>query len=321
MKFNLVLTLVALSFCGRLLSQNIVHDNGRLTVAGNKIVNKNGKPVSFAGNSFFWGNDNWQGEKFYNANVVNWLVSDWKSSIVRVAMGVDETGGYISSPESNKAKVKVLVDAAIAANIYVIIDWHSHHAELYTEQAKVFFSEMAKLYGSYDNVMFELYNEPKQIPWSTVKSYAEAVIPVIRQYSQNLILVGSPTWSQDVNLAADQPIVMTSNLAYTIHFYAGTHKQALRDKCDYALNKGIALFATEWGTCDASGEGNFDMAESRRWIDYLDRNEISHCNWSICDKVETASVLLPGANVNGGWTELAPSGQFVRDIIRAHKID
>jgi len=168
-----------------------------------------------------------------------------------MGMGV-ERGGYLDNPDAEKAKVIAVVDAAIAKGIYVIIDWHDHAAENHVEQAKTFFAEMAQKYGQYPNVIFETYNEPLQTSWAQViKPYHEELVPVIRNYAQDIIIVlGTRTWSQDVDEAANDPVHGT-NLAYTLHFYAATHKGGLRDKAMYALNRGIALMVTEWGTCRA----------------------------------------------------------------------
>ncbi|WP_082026385.1 glycoside hydrolase family 5 protein [Flammeovirga sp. OC4] len=295
-----------------------VTDNGLLQVKGNKIVNKEGKPIRFAGPSLFWSNNYWGGEKFYNKNVVSWVKKDWHAGIIRAAMGAEDNGGYFEDPVSNKARVEAVVEAAIANDMYVIIDWHSHHANEHDwEKASTFFAEMAQKYGHHDNVLYEIYNEPLKISWSSkIKPYAESIIKTIRQYdSDNIIIVGTPTWSQDVDQAADDPIDQP-NIAYTLHFYAGSHGQSLRDKGTYALSKGVALFVTEWGAVNANGDGEVNYEETKAWIDWMKANDISHCNWSINDKAEGASALYSGTSNKGGWSKLTASGTFVREIIK-----
>ena len=268
--------------------------------------------------SLFWSNPGWGGDKFYNSSVVNNLADGWSATIIRAAMGV-ESGGYLSSPDSEKAKVKTVVDAAIAKGIYVLIDWHYSSAAIYTDQAKAFFKEMAQTYGSQPNVIYEIFNEPTSVAWGDLKTYAEAVIGEIRGAgSQNLVVVGTPTWSQDVDLAAANPVTKYGNVAYTLHFYAGTHKQSLRDKASAAMAKGIALFVTEWGTCDASGNGGLDLNESQTWIDFMNQNKLSWCNWSLNDKAETASALVSGASTTGPWadSQLTESGKFVKKAMQ-----
>ena len=290
-----------------------------LTVNGSQIQ-VGGEHIGLAGNSFFWSNEGYGAERFYNASVVDWLKTDWQSKIVRAAMGVEEFGGYITHPEQNRTRVETIVDAAIDEDLYVIIDWHSHHAENYQAQAISFFQDMARKYGDNNNVIYEVYNEPIHVSWSgTVKPYAEAVIAAIREIDpDNLVIVGSPTWSQDVHEVAADPITRFDNIAYTLHFYAGTHTEFLRDRAERAMNDGIAIMVTEWGTVNADGNGAVDVAETNRWIEWMDQYNLTHLNWSVHDKDEGASVIRPGAATNGGWTasSLTTSGAFVRDIVR-----
>ncbi len=306
------------SYTNIVVETNWVETYGMLKVSGNKIVDKNGNPVQLRGMSLFWSNPNWGGEKFYNINVVTNLARYWGANIIRAAMGV-ENGGYLTTPNTEKNKVKTIVEAAKTTGIYVIIDWHAH--DVHTTEAVSFFSEMAQLYKDYDNVIFEIFNEPDYESWATVKQYALQVIQAIRSKGANqLIVVGTPTWSQDVDIAANDPITGYSNIAYTLHFYAGTHKQFLRDKAVTAMNKGLALFVTEWGTCDASGNGGLDLTESQVWINFMDQYKLSWCNWSLNDKAETASALVPGASTTGPWpdSQLTPSGKFVKQKIMAN---
>jgi endoglucanase len=294
-----------------------VADVAPLSVSGNQI-RANGQPASFAGNSLFWSNTGWGGERYYNANVVRWLKTDWKSTVVRAAMGVDDDGGFLQDPNGNRNRVKAVVDAAIANDMYVIIDWHSHHAESYRSNAIAFFQEMARTYGTRNHVIYEIYNEPLQISWSgTIKPYAQAVISAIRAIDpDNLIVVGTPSWSQDVDVAAADPIGGT-NIAYALHFYAGTHGQYLRDKAQTALNRGVALFVTEWGSVNANGDGGVATAETNAWMSFLKSRNISHANWATNDKAEGASALVPGASTSGGWSanQLTASGTLAKQII------
>lgn len=295
---------------------SIVEKHGRLQVNGNKIVDKNNEAVSFAGNSFFWSNDNWGGYRFYKKSTVSWLKLDWQATIIRAAIGVDDSGGYIESKTNNVNRAKTLIDAAIEEGLYIIIDWHSHHAENYQEEAIEFFSEMAELYGGYDNIIYEIYNEPLDISWSNVlKPYSEKVIKAIREIDpDNLILVGTPTWSQDVDLAAQDPITTDSNLAYVLHFYTVHHQQWLRDRASEALNSGIALFITEWGSLGYTQ----DDPETENWMQWCRDNKISHCSWSVNDKEEEWSIVKSGSNTGGNWSDdkLTESGKLSRDIIR-----
>jgi endoglucanase len=286
-----------------------VATHGMLRVVGNRVVGKHGAPVALRGMSLFW--SQWSGT-LYSASVVATLAREWNANVVRAAMGVDQ-GGYLTNPDAERARVITVVDAAIAEGIYVIIDWHDHDATQHTDAARAFFVDMATRYGNVPNVLFEVFNEPDYETWTAVKAYAEDVIGAIRATgAENLVIVGSPTWSQDVDVAAANPITNRTNVAYTLHFYAGTHGAALRSKATVALANGLALFVTEWGTCEANGNGNVDLVSSQTWLDFLATNDISAVNWSVIDKNESCAALVPGATLPWSESEVTTSGRFAR---------
>lgn len=291
---------------------------GKLRVQGNRIVGQDGKPVVLRGMSLFW--SQWMGE-FYNAEAIEWLRNDWGCDVVRVAMGVEQ-GGYLENPQQEVDKVKTVVDAAIALGMYVIIDWHDHNAHRHQDAAKTFFAAAAQHYGTHPNVIYEIYNEPlKEYLWAeNIKPYHTAIIQTIRQHDpNNLIVCGTPFWCQKPDEAARDPLPFT-NIAYSLHFYAGTHKQAQRDAAAAALKSGVALFATEFGASQADGNGKIDVEETKKWWQFLEENQISWCNWSLADKVESSAALREGTDYYGDWSErdLTESGILVRSELRRH---
>src|SRR6185437_11222319 len=269
--------------------KTIVERYGQLSVKGNYIISEHGDTVQLRGMSFFW--SQWMGQ-FYNADVVRWLKDDWKCTVVRAAMGVDN-GGYLEQAYEEKAKVMKVVKAAIDQGIYVIIDFHSHIAYEELDVAKDFFAEMAKKFGSYPNVLYEVYNEPLgETSWpDEIKPYEEAVIKTIRMYDpDNIVICGNRQWDQQPEEAASDPIE-DANAVYSLHFYAASHGQELRDNAERAMRKGKAIFCSEFGTCDYTGNGKMDTVATRQWLDFLDKHKISCCNWSIADKEETSAIL------------------------------
>ena len=302
-----------------------------ITTEGNQVL-FGGQQGSIAGMSLFWSNFS-EGGKFYTQGVVEKLKNDWGSKLIRAAMGVEESGGYLTNKSDNLNRVKTVVDAAIANDMYVIIDWHTHYAQDYQPQAIEFFEDMARTYGQYDNVIYEIYNEPKcpagtadadcnfetKTTWAEIKDYAEEVIAAIRAIdNDNLIIVGTPFYSQFVDEASESPI-NDVNVAYTLHFYAAStsHQTVLQNRARVALKNGIPLFVTEWGTVGASGDGAVNAEWSDNWMEFLYNNNISHANWSISDKAEGASLLKPGSNGANGWSEsdLTESGLYVKQQI------
>ncbi len=295
-----------------------IKENGKLSVKGTQLVNEKGNPIVLRGMSFGW--HNWW-PRFYIAGAVIFLKNDWGCNVVRAAMGVEPAGAYLNRPDWSKEKIKAVVDAAIKEDIYVIIDWHSHNIKL--EEAKKFFTEMATAYRDRPNVIYEIFNEPERQSWDEVKAYSIELIKTIRAIDpDNIILVGSPHWDQDVHVAADDPITGYNNLMYTLHFYAATHKQSLRDRGSYALGKGLPLFISESAGMEATGNGPLDMEEWNQWIDWAESNKISWITWSVSDKNETCSVLQTSAGDTGNWkaSDLKESGRKTREMIRKYHV-
>jgi endoglucanase len=302
--------------------RTVVERYGQLRVAGTMLLNAAGKPVQLRGISSF--GLQYAG-KYANEEVIRWLRDDWNMQIWRAALYTSE-GGYIQQP-ALKSKVIDSVEAAIRLGIYVLIDWHilpDRDPGLYQKQAIAFFGEMAQRYGKYPNVLYEICNEPngEDVTWQgAVKPYAEAVIAGIRRYDpDNIIIVGTPTWSQDVDVAAEDPLTGFDNIMYTLHFYAGTHGQFLRDKATAALKKGLPLFVTECGTSQATGGGGVYEKEFLDWLSFLKKHRISWINWSLTNKGEDSGILVMNADREGRghWTEeeLSVSGKLVRSILR-----
>jgi len=322
MRFIHYLLLLCLISCSKATSQEISEDRNTdkitstlspLAVTNNQLVDQKGNPVLLRGISYGW--HNWW-PRFYNAETVALFKKEWNVNLVRAAMGVEPDGAYLDKMEWSKAKIQAVVDAAIDEDIYVIIDWHSHNILL--EEAKAFFSEMAQLYGDKPNVIYEIFNEPEKQSWEEVKAYSIEVIKAIREHDpDNIILVGSPNWCQDIHIVADDPIEGFDNLMYTLHFYAATHKEWLRERGDYALSKNIPLFVSECASMDASGDGEIDEVSWQEWLSWMEKNNLSWALWSVADKDETCSMFQKSAKDTGPWQakDIKPWGSLAKETL------
>ncbi len=262
---------------------------GALGTSGGKIIGqKNSQEAVVRGMSWFWSDAT--GLPYYSKTVLNWAVENLKIDVIRFAMGITsykETTGaadmmstgysYSSAPDGYKAIVDQMVEAAVENDIYIILDWHSHRAQSEQAIAKEFFEWAAAKYANVPNVIFEIYNEPL-CDWGTITGYAGAVIPGIRKSSQNLVLVGTPSWSQLTQYGG----VAGGNIGYVFHFYAGTHTTgSYSGRITSAKGSGSPVFITEWGTVNADGAGSANEGSTNSWFTFMDNNNISSCNWSL----------------------------------------
>lgn len=288
--------------------------HGQLRVCGAAMCDRNGQRVQLRGISSMW--LNWETQPYAeNLSALLWMRDNWNLQIIRAAMGVEPAGAYLSNPAKARGQVEQIINNAVTAGVYVIVDWHDHEAQNHTSQAVSFFRDLAQRYGHLPNVIWEPYNEPLQVSWTNViKPYHQQVVSAIRAVDpDNIIVLGTPTWSQDVDAAAASPLSGT-NLMYTLHFYSCTHGASLRSKGDAAIRAGLALFVTEWGASHADGglDGRICESEAQAWIDWMRANSISWTAWKLDVGTDTTNLLSPGAPVTGGWTNyLRGHGPFV----------
>ena len=301
-----------------------VSQHGQLSVKNGQLVDKSGKGYQLRGMSTH--GLTWFPE-FVNESAFKTLRDDWNTNVVRLAMYVDEWGNgqcYMGNKSGSLELLEKGVDICIKLDMYVIIDWHVLNPgdpSKYTNEAKSFFETVSKRYAKYPNVIYEICNEPNGgASWSgNIKPYAEKILPVIRKNAPNsVIIVGTPTWSQEIDKPLSDPLSY-KNVMYAFHFYAATHA-GLRSNVENCVAQGLPVFVSEFGTCDASGGGANDFNETQKWLSYFDKQGISYCNWSICNKDETCSVLRPGTSANGNWSEsdLTENGKWMRNWFRKH---
>lgn len=294
-----------------------LEEHGALSVNETNIIDENGEKFQLKGVSTH--GLQWY-PQYVNKETFEYMRDNWKINAVRLAMYSDPNVGY----NTNLHKiVENGVEYATDAGLYVIIDWHilsDGNPNTNKVAAINFFKEMAEKYKENNNVIYEICNEPNgDVQWERdIKPYAQDVIKEIREIDEDaIIVVGTPTWSQDVDVVAKSPINGYENIMYTLHFYAATHKDYLRQKLNTALNTGLPIFVTEFGICDASGNGAVDIEEANKWIDYLNSNNISWMCWNLSNKNESSSILKNTEKLSN-WTkeELSEEGKWLLEALK-----
>lgn len=296
---------------------------GRLHVKGTKLVDKKGHEVQLRGVSTH--GLSWY-PQYVNDKCFAQLHDKWGANVVRLAMYTEEYNGYCSGDAKNRSDLKELIKKGVRLakkhKMYVIVDWHilsDGNPNSHKKEAKAFFREMSREFKGYNNVIYEICNEPNNgTSWKEIKSYARSVISTIRKNDKKaVIVVGTPTWSQDVDQAAADPI-KGDNIMYALHFYAATHKTDLRNKMTAAINKGLPVFVTEYGICDASGNGAIDKKEADRWIQTMDEYGVSYIAWNLSNKQESSSIIKSSCPKVSGFkkSELSDEGRWLYNLLR-----
>ena len=299
---------------------------GALSVNGTQLVDQNGNPVQLRGISTH--GLSWF-PNFVDQNAFRQFREEWNVNVMRLAMYTHENGGYCT--DGNKENLKNIiyrgVQYATDNDMYVIIDWHvlqEQNPNVYKEEAKKFFSEMSEKYKDYNNVIYEICNEPNGgVGWSEVKSYAEEIIPIIRANDEKaIILVGTPNWSQRVDEAANDPITGYDNIMYTLHFYAATHKDDLRNTMVNAINAGLPVFVSEYGICDASGNGGLDKDSAQKWVDTMNSYGVSYICWALANKNESAALIKSSCSKTSGFddNDLSESGKWLYQTLTGNAV-
>lgn len=296
--------------------------HGALHVDGLQVKDKYNQPFTLRGASthgMHWGD----GETFLNKTAFQNLRDEWGVNMVRLVSYVTQ-GGYTQGSKDKLDKhIQEGVSDLTDLGMYAIIDWHVHAENPNDKKSEAiqFFDTYSKMYKDQSNIIYEICNEPTGTPWNQIRPYAVDVIKTIRANDPDaIIVVGTNTWSQDVDeVATNGGKIDDPNVMYTIHFYSGSHGESLREKVRTALKAGTPVFCTEFGVCDASGNGGFDLEEADRWIDFFEENGISYCCWSLSKKNESASMLSPECNKVNGFTnaDLGATGAWLINTYRS----
>lgn len=291
-----------------------------LHVRGTRLVNDRDEPVKLRGISthgLAWF------PQYVNAKLFGELASDWHANVVRLAMYTAENDGYCTDGNKDQLRALVLdgVHLATDANLYAIVDWHilsDNNPLEHADEAEAFFRDTSRALADHDNVLYEICNEPNgTTTWADVKSYADRIIPVIRANDPDaVVIVGTPEWSQRVDQAAADPLPF-DNVLYSLHFYAATHKDDLRARMNEAIRSGLPVFVSEFGICDASGNGSIDADSAASWVRAMDEAGVGYVMWNLSNKDESSSAIAAGCDKVAGFADgdLSTSGRWLRAVL------
>jgi endoglucanase len=303
---------------------------GKLYVCGTYLCDQNHEPVQLRGMST-------HGLQWYGWNncvtpeSLDALYNDWGADIVRISLYVQE-GGYASNPEGFTTEVNTIIEEVTKRGMYAIIDWHQlspGDPMENLENAKTFFTNIAAMHHQKTNILYEIANEPNDVSWSRIVEYADSIIPVIRRYDEDaVILVGTPGWSSLGISQGNGPkeiyenqITVDDNIMYAFHFYAASHGQNYRNALEWAAQR-LPIFVSEFGTQTYTGDGDNDFVSTQAYFNILDTYKIGWTNWNYSHDFRSGAVWKVGTCPSGPWTEdnLKEAGRWIRENMRSRLI-
>lgn len=290
-----------------------VSAHGALSVNGPTLTGAKGEAVVLRGASSH--GIAWY-PRYLNGRAMNTMKA-YGANVQRLAMYTETDQGYLQDPDQNLNYLYMGMESAMAADLYVIVDWHileDGNPNDHIKEAISFFDEVSRRYGNNPAILYEICNEPNgDTDWEDIKNYAAQVIPVIRANApDSVVLVGTPNYCTDFTGPIEAPLNF-QNIMYTMHRYIDVSepKPCENWNLESAVNQRLPVFVSEWGT--AVGEqayfanGEFDSAQktyqenAQPFLDYMEEHQISWTAWSLSNKNEAHSMIKNSCEKYSGW--------------------
>ncbi len=268
--------------------------NGKLSVQGNDLVNERGEKIQLKGFgttywyltnedfSVFGGVSGKTYKDYYNQESMA-SIKKWGANCVRIVI----TRQLYLQDENNINKVYDIIDDCISQDLYVIVNWHCFNDPNTNIDDNIeFYTKIANKYKESNNVMYEIYNEPcgDNVTWNIIKTYANQIIPKIREIDNNaIIIVPTPNYDKNI-LDVINNTLNYENIMYSYHIYVGSNDmQEEMEKIKQCLINEVPIFITEWGTTQNDGLTGFYENESNLLVKFCENNNISWCYWCMSD--------------------------------------
>ncbi len=300
--------------------------HGQLSIKDGGFVDQNGEPYRLLGAAIGWDT---LCPQLINVDTYSYLRDEWGMNAIRCGMEAhsDNNKNGFMDPYVNwdywLYYMDHKIDTVIAAGLYVVLDYHNYQNPLDTlSGAERFFEHVAEKYAGCPNIIYEIGNEPNFGEWKHTKQYANKLIPLIRSYSPDAVIVcPSDGWAQKFIDAYNDPLDF-DNVIYTFHLYCNEFYEETYNELKMVLEDNFPIFMTEFNICGANNEpNNFEAGD--KWNALLDRFGVSYLYHNIMinyDNFDYSEVigLLPHVSELSGWTEddMGASMQYFYHEIR-----
>lgn len=272
-----------------------------LTIAGNRIYNKNNQSVVFRGvniaDPLVLSQNAISGDRLFQV-----LKEDWNANIIRVPI---HPGFYKANSNYLKEYVDPIVQYGKKYKLYVLLDWHGignlqtgespifdwfsqapwntlispntpYNADM--TLAQTFFSEAGARYKDAYWVIYGTFNEPENITWSAHKACTEQLIDTLRFQNPNAIVTVSGTnWGYQLDTAVSNPIGR-NQVIYETHIYPGRPSSEWQVFVKN-LSQTHPILLGEWGFTDTDGQFKADDTYATTIMSFANQNQIHWTAW------------------------------------------
>jgi len=223
----------------------------------------------------------------------------WHANVVRLSLN---QGYWLSGSKSYapayEATIEQAVQDAEAAGLDVILDlqWSDRgnrnadadQQPMADSNSKEFWRQVATKYKADGHVLFELYNEPHDITWTTWLSGGEVdeyqavgmqeLYDTVRSVgADNLVIIGGTAWGFDLS-GVPAHRIQGYNVMYATHPFGPHSAQSQWDrKFGYLAAQDIApVIATAFGDMGTNCTGDWNS----KVVQYADARQISWTAWA-----------------------------------------
>lgn len=296
--------------------------DGPYTVQGNAIIGADGKRYLFHGvgrdslEYNCWGDGHFDAQElaYMGSGSGKYAVTYWGANTARLPLSEGIWLNGQSSEGCSAAQYQALINSTVNAltalklNVMLDLQWSDAGGQslqaggpwaVPDADSVTFWQQVATIYKSYPNVLFELFNEPHPGTWAcwlsacltTDTSYSQdcncnktitynsvgmqALVTAVRGTgATNLVIVAGMDWGYDLSQIAKYPIQGT-NVIYDTHPYPYGEKQPNTwDAAFGTISKTYPVISAESGQYDC---GTSFMSQL---LAYFDAHQMSWVGWA-----------------------------------------
>ncbi len=260
---KLFFLLAAMLVCCSLFAKDF-NDYGKLQLVNNQLCDNGGNPVQLRGvcakNFYDWkyfcvGGDDFDAMKQFGANVVSFNVLYSYMDMGMTTMAIENAIDWC-----HKNGLYLLVNWNYREN-FSSVEYNSFHNNSMSDIINMFgnLSEYCKSRG-YDNVLYNIGHDFREVSWSSIKQYADLILPAIQTNRPGaVVIVGTPNDNKDICSVIADPIDPASypnlNIMYDFTYYT-KDTISLLDTLNIAAGS-LPIFVSEWhfGDINSYGDG------------------------------------------------------------------